>query len=324
LSIALLLPFVACGRGERAKDPAPPPTSSEAPAGTPVTVAKVETATLAEVVHAPGQTAALVEQQMRAPFAGTIGSLDVVEGDRVASGQAIGEIVSRESAAALDGALSMETSARTDAERADAARAVELARAHVVRAPLVASAGGIVVRRSATKGDRVAEDQELIAIADARSFVFRAQLAQSDLARIRPGQAAVVELAGGRGEIAGTVHGLLPGADAGDLTAPVRIDLVEPPPFSTAGLFGTARITIERRADVPVVPAAAVMRDDVSGVVRLGLVSESETLHWVEGTTGLAAGGRVEIVTPKLEVGQAVVTTGQVGLEEGTPLTVER
>jgi multidrug efflux pump subunit AcrA (membrane-fusion protein) len=60
--------------------------------------------TLSEVVTGPGHTAALSQQKVRAPFAGTLVELRVTDGDTVRRGQVLGTIVSRESEAALAGA----------------------------------------------------------------------------------------------------------------------------------------------------------------------------------------------------------------------------
>ena len=70
------------------------------------------------------------------------------------------------------------------------------------------------------------------------------------------------------------------------------------------------------------VPRDAVLRDDVSGVSRVGRVGDDGRLHWVEVVTGLADADRVEVSAPDLAAGQRVVTGGQVGLDEGTPLAI--
>lgn len=318
----------ACGC-ERAAD-APgadaPPAGTEArsavPAGTPVEVAEVARATLAETLSAPGETVALVEQQVRAPFAGTVTALGVVEGDRVGKGEQIGVLVARDSEAALRGAEEMARTARSEEEATDARRALELARSHRVETPLLATASGVVVRRAASAGDQVAEDEELATIVAADSLVFRASLAQSDLARVRPGQRVEIDLAGSARPVEGRVHGLLAGANATDLTAPVRVDFTRLPSQVSVGLFGTARIVVEEHRDVQVVPAQAVLRDDLSGVTRVATVGESDRLHWVTVETGLRDGDRVEIAGSPLEPGTRVVLSGQVGLEEGAPLAI--
>jgi HlyD family secretion protein len=322
LSMLAAAALLSCARGS---DPAPAGAAAgplPAEAATPVSVAEVTRATLERTVVAPGATVALIEEKVRAPFGGVLESLDVVEGDRVREGQAVGSLLASDSAAALAGAREMQRTARSDGERVDAARALELAERHRVAAPLVAAASGIVVARGAAAGDRVAQDQDLVTVAAADSFVFRARVAQSDLARVRTGQRAEIELAGGSGKLAGVTHGLLAGADATDLTAPVRIDFAHPPEPLAGGLFGTARIVVAEHRDVLVVPASAVLRDDVSGSTRVARVGDDGRLHWVEVVTGLADEARVEVSAPDLAVGQKVVTAGQVGLDEGTPLAI--
>jgi RND family efflux transporter MFP subunit len=271
---------------------------------------------VARVVTAPGHTAAFREQKVRAPFGGTLLELTPVDGDIVHRGQVVGTIVSKDSEAAVAGAREMERDAKTPAEKEDAARAAALAEKNLVRAVIRASADGAVLSHAAAPGDRVTEDQELLTIADRGSFVFLADVVQSELALVRPGQAAPVDLAGSPRPIPGVVHDVLPTANAGDFTAPVRIDLKRLPASASIGLYGTARITVGEHADVAVVPEAAVLRDDVSGVSRIALVQNGHA-HWLTVTTGLKGPGGVEIVSPPLQPGDAVIVSGQVGLPEG-------
>ena len=285
----------------------------------PVRVAAVARRTLADTVSASGHTASLAQQKIKAPFAGTLTELSVTDGDAVRAGQTLGSVVSRDSEAALNGAREMERQAHTDAEKADAARAVALAEKGLVRTNIVSPSTGTVVAHSAVRGDRVSEDQELLTVADSASFVFIADVPQSDLTRIRPGQSAIVELAGRSERVSGTVHDVLPGANAADYTVPVRIDLTGLKAAPPIGLFGTARITVAEHRDAPVVPEAALIRDDVRGTVRIATVQQGRA-HWIDISPGLRSEGVVEITAPPIEAGQTVVVAGQVGLAEGTPV----
>jgi RND family efflux transporter MFP subunit len=314
-----VLTSAACHGGSGAGDATPSP--SEAPASTPVQVAKVERTSMVQTVSAPGRTVALVQQKVRAPFAGTLTDLSVVVGDTVQRGEQVGTVVARDSEAAVTGAEEMLREAKTPAARADAERALVLARRNLVVAPLHASVAGVVTQRGAASGDRVAEDEELVTLAALDSVVFVADIAQSDLVHVRPGQEARVDLTG-RGEpLRGVVHGLLANADAANSTAPIRIDLTSPPPTLAVGLFGTARITVALRTKVAVVPQAAVLTDDVSGVRRLAEVIDGRA-HWIEVHTGLSENGKVEIASPALTPGTQVIVGGQVGLPDGTPVVI--
>lgn len=318
LASAALL--VACGSSSGSGDASAGGNASKAApqdAPTQVSVASLQRLDMHKVVRAPGETVALVEQQLRAPFTGTLRQFHAVVGQRVEKGESLGSIIARDSEAALEGARQMMRGANSDAEKADAQRALDLAQQNLIQAPLEATARGVVTAVHAADGDRVSENQDILTVVAATSIVFQASVAQSDLAHIQPGQKATVAMTGESEPVPARVHGLLGAADVGTLTAPLRIDFQRPPRWIAPGLFGTATIDIESRSQTLAAPRAAVLRDDLSGVERMALVSKDSTVHWVKVQTGLADGDHVEILAPELETGQAVIVAGQIGLPEG-------
>jgi len=320
-TLFLLLALASAAGCHKAEEPAK--TAEAAPdAPSPVHVAPISRRTLTELVSGPGHTAALTQQKVRAPFAGTLVELRVVDGDMVHRGQPVGAVVSRESDAALSGAREMLRESQTPAQRADAERAVALAERNLVRRVLVASADGPVLSHAASSGDRVSEDQEILTIEDSSSIVFVADVPQGDLSRVRPGQRAVVDLGGGRTANAGVVHGILPSANPADFTGGVRIDFPGAARLPL-GLFGSARIVVGERPDALVVPDAAVLRDDVSGVSRIA-VAAGNKLHWIQVSPGLRQDGFTEISGAGVPTeGQAVVS-GMIGLPEGKSVAVQK
>lgn len=319
-AVALAL-FPAC-RAREGSAPAPPAESVTPDAPTAVRVAAVGRMTLSEIVSGPGHTTALSQQKVRAPFAGTLADLRVTDGDLVARGQAVATIVSRESEAALAGAREMLREARTPERRADAERALALAEQNLVRKPVLANTDGPVLSHAATSGERVSEDQEIITIADASTIVFLADVPQNDLAKIRPGQPARVEIGGRQAPLAGTVHSTLPGANPADFTGVVRIDLPHVAGQLALGLFGNARVTVASRSAALVVPDAAVVRDDVTGVSRVAAVVNGRA-HWLTVTPGLKQNGMTEISGPDVAEGTAVIESGMVGLPEGKSVSAQ-
>jgi RND family efflux transporter MFP subunit len=286
-------------------------------------VAEVIDTTLTETVTGPGRTQALKQTRVRAPFAGTLLSLRVADGDPVAAGQVVGTMISRNSAAARSGARAMLEAARTPEESSDARRAVEIAAQNLVAAPLRAPEPGVVITHAAGEGDLVNEGDDIVTIAVAGSVAFVAQVVQSDLPRVRAGQAATIELAARAQPLRGVVHAILTAASSENLSASVRIDFTGGDAPVEVGLFGTARIAVGVRPHVIVVPAAALLRDDVYGTSRVAVVGEDGTAHWVEVTPGLEADGRVEITAPPLAVHSRVVVSGQVGLPDSAHVRVE-
>lgn len=298
-------------------------------AATPVRAVPVGTADLDRIVSGTGHTVALVQQRVRPPFAGVLTELLVLDGDRVRRGEILGSIVSRDSQAALEGAREMVREARTPREKADAERAVALARRDLVLAKLESPADGSVLSHTANSGDRVTEDQDILTLSAANSLAFQADVPQSDLSRVRAGESAVVELSGRPASLSGAVHDVLPSANAVDLTVPVRIDLPETRPPLPVGLFGTAKIRIGSDLHATVVPSAAVLRDDITGKSRIAMIEVPGEgkgpphARWKEVTTGLVQSGLVEILAPPLPAGTRVIVAGQVGLPDGAPVALE-
>jgi multidrug efflux pump subunit AcrA (membrane-fusion protein) len=316
----MVLSLTACGpKGDSGSDPKAEPTPDSP---TPVRVASVSRQTLPIFVSGPGKTAALVQQKVRAPFSGTLTSLSVFDGDSVQRGQILGTVVARDSEAALSGAREMLREAATPSERRDAERAVALAEKNLVRKPLTAAWDGAILSHAASAGDRVSEDQEILTINDASSIVFLADVPQGDLPRVRPRQAATIQIAGALQPIAAAVHAVLPGANPADYTGSVRIDFTPSGRRLALGIFGTARILVGEHPDATVVPDAAVLRDDVSGVARIAVVEKSR-VHWVDVKTGLREAGRTEILAPVLSADQPVIISGLVGLPEGKLIAVQ-
>lgn len=288
---------------------------------TPVQMAVIQRGTIAISVGGPGRTDARDVQKIRAPFTGTVRMLAVSVGDRVGSGQVVAEIVNQPSQAALMGAEAMLAGATTPAQRSDAERALVLAKQNLVATKLRVSRAGVVTWRGASQGDLVSQGDSIVSIASANSIIFVARLAQSDLSKVRGGQPATVSLPGQVAAVPAIVRGLLPADTNSTMTVPVRIDFVTNLQTAGAaiqpGLFGTARIIVGERIDVPIVPVSAVLRDDISGISRLALVTANGLAHWITVTAGAAQGGNVEITNPALTAGQRVIVSGQVGLPEG-------
>ena len=323
-----LAAFSACSRGSSAASTSDTgaatndTTAVDSLASTPVHMTVVERGNIAITVTGPGRTDALDLQKIRAPFTGVLTLLRIAVGDRVGANQVLAAIVNQPSQAALIGAETMLRSASTPAQRSDAERALVLARQNLVATQLRAPRAGVVVSRSASQGDLLNQGDSILTIASAGSIVFVARIAQADLAQVRLGQRANVNLPGQLGVVPGVVHGLLPADTNSVMTVPVRIDFstdlqTAGAPIQT-GLFGTVEIVVGERSAVPIVPAAAVLRDDISGISRVALVTPKGLAHWANVTTGATQGGKVEIKYPALTPGQRVIVSGQVGLPEGS------
>jgi multidrug efflux pump subunit AcrA (membrane-fusion protein) len=318
ISAVVAATVLACSRGsgddESDTQTAHAPDTS---AATPVRIAIAHLDTLRLQVTAPGQTDVLRQVHVRAPFTGILTALRVTDGDRVAVRETLGTIVSLNSEAALDGARAMLASATTPEDSADGRRALALAHANQIARAITAPEGGIVLQHSASPGDRLAEGDDVLQLAANHSSIFIANVAQSDAVHVRAGQPVAIRLAASATTIHGRVHGVLPAASSTAFTVPVRIDIAEAMPVPSVGLFGTATITVGRQVGVLVVPAAAVLTDDITGVSRVAAVHGSRA-NWILVTKGVEDEGKIAVSGRGLAVGDTVIVQGQVGLPDRT------
>jgi len=322
-SVSLLL-SAACSGGGGAGDEAAAAPDTTAGA-TPVRAAAIAREDVNVVVTAPGHTEALRQDRIRAPFPARLVALRVTDGDKVTAGQVVAEVVSKNSEAARQGAEQMLAAARSAQDSADAQRAIEIAGRTLVRQPLRAPTAGVVLSHAAEEGDYVDEGEVFLTIAEAGAVYFNAQVTQSDLNRVRPGQRATIDVpAVGPTPVGAVVHGVLPSASSQNLSAPVRLDFSPRRPDLPVGLFGTASIVVARQRDAIVVPQAAVLRDDVTGISRVAVIDSASVAHWVIVQTGAQQGDQVTITSPPLTPGQRVIVQGQVGLPDSTRVQIQQ
>jgi RND family efflux transporter MFP subunit len=131
----------------------------------------------------------------------------------------------------------------------------------LVRAP----AAGLVLSRSVETGQVVSPSAVLFRIAEGGTLEMRAQVAEQDLARLKPGMTAIVTPLGSTSEYRGKVWLLDPVIDLGSRQGIARIALAYEPGLRV-GAFAKTRIEVGE-ATRPVLPQSAVMSDDKGNFV---------------------------------------------------------
>lgn len=329
----------ACSGGSEAQPP-----GSGGPAGpTPVAVAAVERRDLAREVVLTGPVEPLRLVGVNSRAAGTILSVNVVEGDRVRPGVLMAELDARETSAQLDRARAVLANARTAFERAEQMRAAQIvteaefeqARAAYATAQsdvdlwetrldftrVLAPTAGVVTAKLIEAGSAVSVNQRLFDIADDSLLVVRVQMSELDVVHLRPGVPVAVQLDAQPGALlAGWVRRVFPAAEAQTRLVPVEVALRTPPGgvMVRPGFLARARFDLERRPGAVVVPASAV---GAGGAGAYAFVVQADTLVRRPVETGMTSGGLVEILQG-LAPGELVVTSGQVNLRSGMPVRI--
>ncbi len=289
-----------------------------------VRCARVTTGNALRTVTATGRTDLLRREKIFAPVGGVILELRVLEGSVVRSGEEVAVIRTRESQAAIAGAEELARSAKDDRQRAEAERAIQLAREGQNRVTVTARTGGVVSTRSVSAGEQVAENAELLSIDDLSSLVFIADVPLNDLALIRPGLRCGIRLAAAQGrEIPASVDALLPQSDPQSQTAPVRLRLgVNVGRALRPGMAGTARIVTGTRRNVLLVPRAALLRDDETNSYSVRIVTPDSRALAIPVETDTPGDSLVPVSSPALRAGMRVIVEGQYALPDSTRVSV--
>lgn len=190
---------------------------------------------------------------------------------------------------------------------ASAATSTENAARLELRAPIE----GYILKRNAIVGQSVAPDTVLAEIARFDEVYFVGRLFEKDLVNVKTGGAAEVRLnAYPSDNFPGTLESIGRQIDATARTVTARIRVRNHDDRLKAGLFGTARITIESsEATRPrlVVPLTAVTHVADRKVVFVQHADGDFEVHPV--TLGRSASGKIEVITG-LREGEQVVVEG--------------
>jgi RND family efflux transporter MFP subunit len=203
------------------------------------------------------------------------------------------------------------------AERTARARLVAMQAAEkkqrlgLAQAQVLAPDDGVISASSATVGAVLPAGQELFRLIRQGRLEWRAEVAASELARLRPGQLAQVTPVSGE-TIKGRVRSLAPTVDLRSRNGLAYVDL---PADTTArvGMFarGEFEIGSERMMSLP--QSAVLSLDGFNYVMRIGPGSK---LIQSKVTTGRRAGDRVEIIAGIKDSDQ-VVESGVAFLGDG-------
>ena len=319
--LCLLCAAVAgCARHNSGED------EGESPAVTPVVAVRTVPlirGDLETVVTATGNTDAVRKGRILAPIAGTLLSLKVLEGTPVKRGDLVAVIQPRETHAAITGAGALLRGARTEAERVEARRAMELALGGQNNLEVRAATGGIVATRSATEGDLVAENAELVTLLDLSTLVFVADVPLPDVPQVRPGERAILIFqALPDDRFSAVVEAVNPRSDPQSQAVKVRLRFAgedeKKKRLLRTDMNGIARIVTGRHAGVFIVPKSALIRNDETDTYTVVVATPDSLARIVPVEVGTRTDSLAEVAGKGLLPGAAVVVEGNYALADST------
>lgn len=281
----------------------------------PVRTATVELRAFTDLLQAPGQWRSSGDVVVPTPFAAVVESLGPRPGDRVTAGQLLGVLLTRESRATLRGAELLAREAHEPAARAEAERALALARHELVRVPLVAPREGVVTRRGAEPGAELAEGAEVLAITPFAAVVFEARLPAEQASRVRVGDGATVRVEGEAPRLM-RVARVLPSANTADQATLIWLASATSGATPLLERFGVAELRTSATRQSPAVPVGAVVENDLDGRARVAVVVADSEAVWTPVTLGMTVDGWRELTGTAPKPGTRVVVEGTRGLPD--------
>lgn len=201
---------------------------------------------------------------------------------------------------------------RTARARLEAAQAAERThRLRLAQTQVLASDDGVISARSATVGAVLPAGQELFRLIRRGRLEWRAEVAASDLAKVKPGQVAHVTPVGGA-TIDGKLRMVAPTVDTQTRNGLVYVDLPLNAP-ARAGMFARGELDIGTGRMMTLPQSAVLLRDGFSYVMRIG---SDSTVVQTKVTVGRRVGDRIEI-TGGIEASARVVASGGAFLGDG-------
>ncbi len=337
--LMLSIAIVGCARGRAAA----PGARAEAPVA--VRVAPVTLERVTQPVTATGTLGPKEEVPLSFKVGGVIAQMRVDEGQSVRAGDTLALLDLSEIDAAVIRARSAAEKAERDLTRAqrlygdsvatleqaqnaetgrDVARAeLETATFNRRYAIIVASASGVILKRSAEPGELVQAGMPILKLGShARGVVVRAGLADRDVVRVRLGDRAVVRFdAFPDRTFEGTVTELAGASDPMTGTYDVEVTVPLAASRLASGLVGQVEIRPAATHTVALVPIESLLEADGSHATVFAASADGRRAERRSVTIAFLTGDRVA-VTSGLEGVTTVVTDGAAYLDDGSTLRI--
>jgi len=314
-----------------------------AAAGSAVTVeaTKVTTAPMPQIITAVGSLRSDESVTLRPESAGRISAITFKEGQRVAKGTPLVRLDAAIPQAELAQARANLTLAKSKFDRAVdlanrnyisgqakdeaennfkvAQASVQLAEAKVAKTELVAPFAGIIGLRLVSVGDYVKEGADLVNLEAIDPLKVDFRVPETYLRQVQPGQSMQISLDALPGKTYnGKVIALNPLVDAAGRSIVIRAQVANQDTALRPGMFARVRLITSDQSNAMIIPEQALVPQGTEQYVFK--VVDGKTTR-VRIDVGQRRDSLVEVVKG-LNVGDVVVTAGQLKVRDGTPVQV--
>jgi multidrug efflux pump subunit AcrA (membrane-fusion protein) len=186
-----------------------------------------------------------------------------------------------------------------------------------IRSPI----SGFVTERALYAGEMAAAGAPLLVVMDTSSVIAKAHIPQPDAAVLKVGNPAELAAAGVDDKIPARITVVSPATDPNSTTIEIWAKAANPGNHLRPGTTAQLSVTAQKLDNVLVIPSSAILNQP-EGATAVIVVGADNRAHLQAVQVGIQNGDQVEI-TSGLKAGQQVVTSGNYGLPDNTPVKID-
>jgi membrane fusion protein (multidrug efflux system) len=219
---------------------------------------------------------------------------------------------------ALDNSRAAYESARANWQAAKAQ--LDTSQVTMRQAALVSPINGIVSKRHALPGEKLAAEQQILTIVDLARLELAGLVGTHEVSRLQPGMPVQVKVEGVEQPVEAKIARIAPAAEPGTRSIGVTLVLDNPRELYRAGQYAVAKVVLPDDTQRLTVPIAAISRN--SGQEQVWMIENGVLARRIV-TTGRsdAREGRVEVLTGLKPEAQVLAARFD-NLREGDPAQV--
>ncbi len=324
-NIILLVLLIISGCQKNNEENSGETSQSSAQTVVPVKVDSIKKETLDVTVQVYGITSAKQFYRIISPINGVITKFNFYNGDKVAEGETIASIITKESYAAVKGAETMMKNAVTEEQKKEAERTIKIAEQNSNQIKIAAPFSGILINRSKNENEVVNEGDPIGGLINKNSILFIAQVPTDLINKIMIGQQVNIVFPSIGGEkFNGTVKRIEQRVNMQSQTFPVQIEINRLNQLLADSLYGEASIIVGVHKNVFVVPSKALIHDEEKDTYSITLVNPDSLAYTVNVKVGLKKDSLEEISAGNLKEGMKVIVEGNYGLPDSTKVSIKK
>jgi membrane fusion protein, multidrug efflux system len=335
------LPLVLASCGRNSAGPAGAAAGNPMDRVQPVEVMPVQEMTLQETVELVGSIAANESAAIRSEIPGILVEILFDEGGKVAQGEPIARLDTRELDAQLAeararfdlAARNLERNSRLLASNAisqlevDAAAAeeaqiqaqIDLLEVRLAKSTLTAPFDGVASARTISVGDYITPETIITTLDDLSRLKVDIDVPERYLPNLQAGTTFTLRTATSPTDqpVTGEVYFVSSRIDDQTRSTQVKGYVLEPPPFIKPGMFANVSLVLRTVEAAMVVPETAILHTERGTVLVKPVEKDGSTVaEFVPVRTGLRVPGYVQVspVGPPLQTGDRIVSSGVGGL----------